>query len=128
MAKLVGIDYGSKRVGVAVSDDSGSVAFPKAEFSNDARLVDSISALIKEEGASAVVIGESKNASGEENAVMAEARAFSERLSIASGVPVHFEPEFYTSVEARRDAGHSFVDSRAAAIILNSFITRTKPS
>lgn len=126
MSKLIGIDYGSKRVGVAVSDDSGSVAFPKMTLPNNARLVDDITALITEEGITTAVIGESKNASGADNAIMESARLFADQLRVASGADVQFEPEFYTSFVARRDTGAREVDAEAAAIILNSYIAKTK--
>ena len=126
--KLIGIDYGSRRVGVAVSDDSGSVAFPKTTFPNDGNLMKNLAALIEGEKAEEVVIGESRNAEGKENPVMEQAREFAAELERVSGVSVRYEPEFYTSVEARRDLGHSFIDAEAAAILLNSYITRTRKS
>lgn len=126
MPKLIGIDFGSKRVGIAVSDETGSVAFPKEAIPNDVRLLSRVTALVSDEGAAAVIIGESKDARGADNPVMEDARAFADALAQESGVPVHFEPEFYTSVEARRDTERSRVDAEAAAIILNSYISRTR--
>ncbi len=126
VAKLVGVDYGTKRIGVAVTDDSGSVAFPKTSLPNDRAILENIVAFVKEENASEIVIGESRNAQGNENAIMGPARVFATELERATGIPVRYEPEFYSSVEARRDLGHSFVDAGAAAIILNSYISRTK--
>ncbi len=128
MPKLIGIDYGEKRVGVAVSDDSGSIAFPKATFPNDRTLLPTLIELIRKENASVVVIGESKNSSGQDNAIMGGVRGLVGDLERSVAVIVHYEPEFYTSVEARRDTGNKFVDAEAATIILNSYISRTKKS
>lgn len=126
MTKIVGIDYGSKRIGVAVSDESGSVAFAKATLPNDKMLISNLVDLIKAEQAETVVVGESKDKDGNDNVVMKSARLFAEELERRGGVPVRFEPEFYSSVEARRDSGENLVDAKAAAIILNSFIERSR--
>lgn len=126
MAKLVGIDFGTKRVGVAVSDESGSVAFPKTTLANDRALIPTLVALIRGENASTVVIGESQDMNGNDNAVMTAVRSFVADLENAIAVTVLYEPEFYSSREARREGQQGSVDAQAAAIILNSFITRTK--
>ena len=126
VAKLVGIDYGTKRVGVAVSDESGSIAFPRTTYANDNTLIPMLVTLIRNERAGAVVIGESKDKDGKDNPVMAGARHLGSDLEQAVAVVVHYEPEFYTSVEARRGVPSNAVDAQAAAIILNSYIVRTK--
>ncbi len=124
--KLLGIDYGEKRVGIAMSDDSGSVAFPKMTLSNNKSLLQTLSTLIRNENVGAIVFGESKNSSGADNIIMKDARRFAEELKRSTGLKVDFESEFYTSVEARRDIPEGKVDAQAAAIILNSYINRTK--
>lgn len=132
--KFIGIDYGTKRVGVAVSDEGGSMAFPKIVLPNNASLLSELSALIRVEGAGAVVVGESKNLSGEDNAVMAGIRRFADAIGRETGLPVYFEPEFYTSKEAkmlaedaRPDKLPEAVDAKAAAVILNSYIMKRHP-
>lgn len=136
MAKILGIDYGMKRVGVAISDESGRVAFPKAVYPNNKFLSTEIIALIKAHTIAEVVIGESKNNSGEENSVARSARAFAEGIERKTGVTIHYEPEFYSSQEVRthtkpEEGGRSkvpppshMVDAAAAAVILNSFLTK----
>jgi putative Holliday junction resolvase len=124
--KLIGIDYGTKRVGVSVSDETGSVAFPKATYQNDRALIPTLVALIRKENASTVVIGESKDAEGKENAVMESVRKFVHELERSIAVTIAYEPEYYTSLQARRDTEKSIVDAEAATIILNSYIERKK--
>lgn len=126
MSKLIGIDYGTKRVGVAVSDESGSVAFAKAVLPSDRTLIPTLTELIKKENVTRVVVGESKDKDGNDNPVMKPARKFVADLERSANVEVFYEPEFYSSVEARRDSTETFVDAKAATIILNSFIERTK--
>lgn len=125
--KHLGIDYGEKRVGIAVSDENGLLASPRAVFPNNRSLVSDLAALIKKEGVQAIVVGESRGRSGEDNPIMERARRFARDLERETGLAVHFEPEFYTSREARRltaDTPQTLVDAEAAAIILSSFLSR----
>lgn len=126
VSKLIGIDYGTKRVGVAISDESSSVAFPHAIFPNDSTLMPSIVALIQKEGVTEIIVGESKDRDGNDNSIMKSARKFILGLERALPVKVYFEPEFYSSVEARQSGDSGLVDAKAAAIILNSFIERSR--
>lgn len=125
MSVLIGIDFGLKRVGVAVSDTRGAVAFPRATYPNDKTLLPALVDLIRNENATAVIIGDSRDLDGGENAVTPEVERFGLNLQNAVSVPIYYEPEFYTSQEARRDSKKNAVDAEAAAIILNSYITRT---
>lgn len=129
--KYLGIDYGEKRVGVAVSDADGLMAFPKAVLPNDSTLMMAVKDLVRDEHTQAIVIGESKAHDGSDNPIMRGARQFAEDLERETGLPVHFEPEFYSSSEARmlkEQTGTPFhlIDAEAAAVILNSFIARSK--
>ncbi len=132
MAKYLGIDYGTKHIGIAISDDTGSIAFPKIIFENDQTLLPRIIDLVRDENISVVVIGESRNKDGIENSVMNQARSFIADLERSLSVVVYFEPEYYSSIEARRDVDgsfsgeHSLVDAKAAAIILNRYLERLK--
>lgn len=132
--KLMGIDYGTKRVGVAVSDDAGRIAFPHQILPSDKNLINALKELCEKERVGAVVIGESRDYKQKENPIMDEVRSFAEKFSQKTGLPVHFEPEFLTSVEARRAPGKmpktrkrkapKKTDAHAAAIILQSYIDR----
>ena len=126
MPKLLGIDYGTKRVGVALTDQTGSVAFPHGTFSNDRTLLPTLVNLIRKENISTAVVGESRSFSGKDNPVMSDVREFVKQLEDAVGVTIRYEPEYYSSVEARKFTDKGAVDAEAAAIILNSYIERTK--
>lgn len=126
MSKLLGIDYGEKRVGIALSDDGGSVGFPRQTLTNDNTLIPMLQALIRTENVCAVVFGESRNKDGEPNPIFEKTKRFAVALQNAMPIAVNFEPEFYTSVEARKTTGKSVVDAEAAAIILNSYIARKR--
>ena len=129
--RYLGIDFGTKKVGLALSDESGAMGFPHGIVPNDGRLIDEVLSLVERKGVGAVVMGESRNLEGEENAVAKKAKEFAQLLERRSGIPVHFEPEMFTTQEARRDfegvrlPGSPDVDASAAALILTSYLSRT---
>lgn len=124
MRKL-GIDYGTKKIGLALTDDQGLMAFPHAVWPNDAQFLKKLVALVEEQGVDEIVIGHSLGRDGEPNQVHAAVEELVTDLTLQVGVPVHLEPEQYTTQEAIRFQGRTKdTDASAAAIILNSFITR----
>ena len=125
--RLLGIDYGMKRVGLALTDEAGLMAFPLKVVENDRELVANLTALIEEKGVEEVVIGHSKNREGGDNPIQARIEELMTDLTLALGIPVHLEPEQYTTQEAIREQGRNdMTDAAAATIILNSFLTRHK--
>ena len=98
----IGIDYGSKRIGVAVSDDDGRVAFPLTTVAGGSGALSAVDALIKKERAQVVVIGESRDLGGMPNAVQEDIEQFKKDLEELSGLPVKYEREFFTSAMAAR--------------------------
>jgi len=122
--KFLGIDYGAKRIGVSVSDDGGKIAFPKIIVENTKSAIDEIARVAVTEIAGHIVVGESLNTSGEENEIMKDARAFATKLASAVNLPLSFEKEFFTSVEARRFQTEGQADDRAAAIMLQRYLDK----
>lgn len=141
--RYLGIDYGTRKVGLALSDEAGTMGFPHSIVPSGPGLAEAVRALIARESVGAVVIGESKNFAGGENPVAREARAFGARLAEEAGVPVFYEAEMLTTQEARRamDGSHprgvstsarktaapasGAVDASAAALILTSYLSRS---
>lgn len=121
--RYLGIDYGSKRVGIAISDESGALAFPKGVFENTTRLVTQLAEMIKNEGVIVVVIGESKDYKGKPNLIMKKIVPFKKKLEEVTGVTTVFQSEVLTSQEASRIQGDNALnDASAAAIILQSYL------
>lgn len=121
--RYIGIDYGNKKVGVALSDENGEMAFPHSVLKNDDNFVDDILGLIRVHKAT-VVIGDSRANDGSENPIAKEAKMFAARLE-EDNVVVRFEPEFYTSQEAERIQGRTdMTDASAATLMLNSYLRR----
>lgn len=123
--KYIGIDYGEKRVGIAVSDADGTVAFPKMILESDAKLLEKISDIITQENCEAIVIGESKNYKGEDNTINPKIIAFKRDLSVIVKLPIYLEPEFMSSMQVEKNFGKTdMLDASAAAIILQTFMDK----
>lgn len=125
--KYLGIDFGSKKVGFAQSDDEGRMAYPLMIAPNDATLMKDTLELIREMKFSTVVIGESVDGNGEPNKIAKEARAFGMSIENAVDVVVKFEKEWYSTVEARKQPGNEGnheVDDQAAAIVLQRYLDK----
>lgn len=121
----LGIDFGSKRVGLALSDESGTMAFPHQVIPNDARLVSTLEAIISKERVGQVVIGHSLDKSGQPNKIHQAVEELVTDLTLACGVPIALHPEQYSTQEALRPTGrHANIDAAAATIILNSYLTQ----
>lgn len=132
--RYLGIDYGGKKVGIALSDEAGTMGFPHAILANTPKLIDELCALIAKEDVGAVVMGESRTLSGGENPVATKARALGSLITERAGLPVFYESEVFTSAEARRAPAKQVksrspkrkenVDASAAALILTSYLSR----
>ena len=129
--KYLGIDFGEKRVGIAVSDEEGKLAFPHDVLENKENLLDEILKIIEKEKIGEIVMGESKNFKNEPNKIMQEIEKFKqilEDLPAQAGktkLKVNLEPEFMTSAQAEQIQGKNEMhDASAAAIILQSFLDR----
>lgn len=141
--RYLGIDFGTSKVGLALSDEAGKMGFPHSVITNNADLLKSISALITKEGIGAIVFGESLDLSGNGNPVLAKAHAFANDLAQEHALPIFWEPEMFTTQVARRgmdgthpqhtantarqrdeERGHSkAIDASAAALILTSYLS-----
>jgi putative Holliday junction resolvase len=120
--KLLAVDYGEKRVGIASTDDSGEFAIPRMVIENSENLIKEISELIYEWKIEKVILGESKKYDGSKNIISSEIEKF--KLALESqGIEVIFHPELLTTMEAERIQGkNEFRDASAAALILKSYI------
>ena len=140
--KFLGIDYGTKRIGIALSDEDGILAFPKEIVLNDENTFDNIGNILKEENITEIIIGESIDFSGRLNALSIRIEEFISELEIKFKIPIHKQKEFLTSVEARRtniskrglspsqahsrlkDKKRGHVDASAAALILQRYLDK----
>jgi putative Holliday junction resolvase len=123
--KVLALDYGSARTGVAVSDPTGTVARPVGVVEQAgseaglARLVE----LVREHGVGRVVVGLPLTMRGERGEQAAETEEFVLRLRQAVEVPVESFDERFTTDLAEQSGGVDETDARAAAHLLSSYLT-----
>ncbi len=124
--RILGIDYGEKRIGLAISDETGTLAreldivSPKEFF---ARIKD----VIAEHGVEKIVLGWPLNMSGQETEKTKEVASFKLKVESTAGLPVETIDERLSSVMAGHlPGGGKNVDSLAAQIFLQNYLDKTK--
>ena len=122
--RVLALDYGSARCGVAVSDPSGTLATPLEPVLRPGSRagVRRIAALVMSLGVERVVVGLPLSLGGGDSAQTRETRAFAERLRAAVAVPVELYDERFTTTLAERAGGSAALDSRAAAVLLEEWL------
>ena len=119
MQKYLGVDIGQERVGVAVSDDEGSIAFPLTVLKRQ-ECVEQLLILIAERDIKTVVFGESFDLEGKKNPIMADVQKVAN--AVREKAEVLFEPEQFSTQAAKRLGKGT--DAEAATIILQSYLDR----
>jgi putative Holliday junction resolvase len=127
MSRLMGIDYGKKRVGVALTDEQGKMAFPYKVFPNNDDLCKNILAVISEKNVSEIIVGHSLDKEGKPNSIQQQIESFMLDITLEVGLPVHLEPELYTTQAALRLQGRNdMTDAAAATLILDNYLLKKK--
>ncbi|MDP3996590.1 MAG: Holliday junction resolvase RuvX [bacterium] len=125
--RIMGIDYGEKRVGIAISDEECKIAFPTTVLQNDKELPKQVAELCDVNKCGSVVIGESSDLNGVPNPIAEKIEKFKNNLRTYMKKPIHMEPEFFTSIQAERIQGKTTMqDASAAALILQSYLDKTR--
>ena len=123
--KYLGIDYGTKHIGIALSDPEGRMAFPRMVLDASKDPMGEIEELCREEHVEKIIFGDSRNFKNAPNPIMKKMTPFAESLARRTGLPVDFISEALSSQEARRTQGENAMnDASAAAIILQSYLDR----
>ncbi|MBD0337889.1 MAG: Holliday junction resolvase RuvX [Thermoleophilia bacterium] len=120
--KVLALDYGGARTGVAVSDATGTLARPLTVLTGDA--VGRVAELVREEEAELVVVGLPLTLRGEKGAQARTTEGFVGRLRAALDVPVETYDERFTTALAGRGGGRAPEDARAAAHLLEGYLAR----
>lgn len=125
--RYLGIDYGSKRVGLALSDEAGMMAFPHAVIPNSPTLRKDIEVIIIKNKVTEIVIGHSLDKQSKPNKIQSAIEELMTDLTLAVGLPIHLQPEQFSTQAAIQIQGrNNMTDAAAAALILDSFITKKK--
>jgi putative holliday junction resolvase len=129
MTRVLALDYGSARCGVAISDPTGTLATPLDPLmAPDTRKgLDRVRTLVEDTGAECVVVGLPVGLSGSDTEQTRAARAFAARLAEVLKVPVELYDERFTTKIAAQTGGRAAEDSRAAAVLLEDWLA-TRPS
>jgi len=124
--RVLALDYGAVRTGVAISDATGTIAQPLGVVERAAteRGIAEVRALVDEHGAESVVVGMPLTLRGERGAQADETEAFVEALRSVLDVPVETYDERFTTAIAARAGGAADEDARAAAHLLESYLQR----
>ncbi len=131
--KIMGVDHGEKRIGLAISDPTGTLARPLGVLQHVSRAIDAalVAAQAAEQGAELIVIGQSFDEEGRPNQAGRSAGRFAEALKTQTALPIVLWDESMSTVDARefriqmgaprkKRAGH--LDDEAAAVILQSYL------
>jgi putative Holliday junction resolvase len=130
--RWLAIDHGTKKIGLAFSDELEILASPFAVWPQEhERTLDLLVRLCKEEGVQALAVGLPRHKDGAESATAPAARAFGEALATRTGLPLLFVNEHLSSAEADRllrergvkaEKRKAMLDAAAAAVILGELL------
>ena len=131
--RILAVDPGSKRIGLAISDSSGTIANPLAVLNHVARLLDAaaVAEIAETNNAGLIVVGQSLDDDGHPTFEGRRAGRFTEALKTQTGLPVVFWDEAFTTQDARaariamgvsRKNRQGHLDSVAATILLQSYL------
>ena len=131
--RTLAIDYGSKRIGLALSDPTGTLARPLPFLlaKADAKLAREVAALAQQEQATLILLGLPRHMNGSLGEAAAAVQAFAAVLEKTTKVPVKLVDERLSTVQASRQlresgrdarAQRSLIDSEAAAVLLQGYL------
>jgi putative Holliday junction resolvase len=123
--RILGIDYGTKKIGIAMTDPSGKMAFPHCVLPNNKQFFAALVDIITNHKITEIVIGQSLDKNGDPNTVQQGIETLMLDLTLAVGLPVHMQPEQFSTKAAERLQGRNkMIDASAAALILESYLMK----
>jgi putative holliday junction resolvase len=127
--RVIALDYGAARCGVAVSDPTGTLATPLEPVLRPGtkKGLQRLREVVAEREAERVVVGLPVSLRGSDSAQTTEVRQFADRLQAALDVPVELYDERFTTSLAQQTGGRASLDSRAAAVLLDEWLRVRRP-
>ena len=130
MSRLLAVDFGEKRIGLATCDATGQVVAARRTLGrkSDTEATDEIARFCAEEEIAEIVLGIPKRPDGAESPFAARVRSFGAKLSARTGLPVRYHEETLTSWEAERanpGLSKDAIDREAAALLLSDYLAHT---
>jgi putative pre-16S rRNA nuclease len=129
MGRILAVDFGERRIGLATSDASGSLATPRVTLQrrSDADVLAELSRFAASEEITLAVFGIPRSPDGVESPIAARIRSFASKFEEKTGLPVRFHEETLTSDEAvrrlSRRASKEDIDRAAAAVLLEDYLS-----
>lgn len=131
MPRILAVDFGERRIGLATSDESGSLATPRVTLlrKSDEVVLDELARFAAREEIAMAVFGIPRSPEGIESPIAGRIRSFAAKFERKTGLPVRFHEETLTSNEASRRlqstrrASKDDVDRAAAAVLLEDFLS-----
>ncbi|HOJ17471.1 MAG: Holliday junction resolvase RuvX [Ignavibacteriales bacterium] len=135
--RYLGIDYGSKRIGLALTDPFKIFAYPHDTILNNNKTLDDLSRLIREKGIVKIIIGLPYKEDGSTGELDKTIRAFADSLKKITGAEILFWDERYSSsiasqrilasgIKKKARQNKALIDKNAAAVILQEFLDSQK--
>jgi len=123
--RYLGIDYGAKRIGLAVADAQGKIAFPREVLVNEGnKTLRYIAMFCEKEKVRAIVLGQSLDYKNVPNPIQSQISNFKLHIESLTNLPVHYQSEVLTSTEAARNTGKEMLDASASALILQAYLDK----
>ncbi len=124
MSRILGVDYGEKRIGLAISDEGHKFSF-ELDIYSPKEFFDKIAELVEKKGVSKIVLGYPLNMSGKETKKTQEVKVFKEKLEQLLPVRIELADERLSSKMAENIAGTSKnIDGLAAQIFLQNYLNK----
>ncbi|HKF44979.1 MAG TPA: Holliday junction resolvase RuvX [Thermoanaerobaculia bacterium] len=129
--RILAVDFGEKRIGLATSDATGTLATPRRTLARraDPEAIAEILRFCEEEGIELILLGIPRSPEGRESGFAARIRSFAAKLEARTGIPIRFHEETLTSNEAARrlppGASREELDQAAAAVLLEDYLSHT---
>ena len=121
--RYMGIDYGRKRIGVAVSDKEGKIAFPRGIVEN----MKELQRFIAQEKIEKIIVGLPRSFDGSETAQTQETRELAGKLKPGVSIPVEVEADLLTAHMVKKEGvGLAHIDEAAAAVILQAYLDKSQ--
>jgi putative holliday junction resolvase len=128
VTRILAVDFGEKRIGLATADSPGGLATPRRMVPrrSDEAAASEIERFCREEEVGTILVGVPRSPDGDESAIAPRIRSFADKLASVTGLPVVFHEETLTSNEAARRLrgrrSRAGVDAEAAAVLLEDWL------
>ena len=123
--RYLGIDWGDKKIGLAVSDEELKIAFPRQVWSPETFWRE-IAKLIKEEKIVKIIVGLPLSFLSADTRQANRVKKAAEKIQKVTGLKIEFQNEILTTKMAEETSGQKTADASAAALILQSYLDKTK--